>query len=221
MWLGKGNAPSSGGAGSTEIFTETTANGSTAGDVADAASEEITIGCSDTDFIIDAVFVACTTAGTDIDVDFDLEIYQKDAMTVDAADTAHDIQSAYNLIYIEEGITLHNTKINNGSNEAIGQDTITVDNSTNLRKYDLLYFDEDADNWYRLAAVNSATEIEIFDNLVAEKTDNVDILQVYEKKALGMFFNKSTENNIYINITNNSGGNRAFTVYVKITRLAT
>lgn len=210
-----------GGTPSVEEFTETLAN-SSATTIADTASSEIDLGVSDDQFIIDSLIIYSSTAGTDVDVIFDLEIYQKEDGDLTAADTSHDIQSALNLIYREDGITLHNTKINNASHEAAGQSTLTVDDSTNLAKYDLVFMLDgaDTDNYYRISSVTSATEIVIFDDLVAQKDDNSDIFQCYQKRNLGMFVNKSSENNLYVRITNRSTASRDFVAHVKTTRLA-
>ena len=142
---------------------------------------------------------------TDIDVKFTMEVYQLNAGDLTAADTAHDIQSALRLIYKEDDIILHNTQIN--GTEAAAQSTLTVDDSDKLAKYDLVFLSDgaDTDNWYRISSVTNATTIVIFDDLVAEKADNSQVLHVYERRNIGFVFNKSSDDKLYIRITNNSG----------------
>jgi len=207
-----------GGTGGGGMFVEEL-DSTSSGTLASAASYEFEVDVDSGNFLIDAIDVIADTATTGLTSTFDIEIYQTDNGTLEADDASHNRQSLYNLIYVEEGISIFSTKINNGSKEAAGDSTLTLDASTLMVKYDPLYFNEDGGEWYRVQAVNSATEIQIYDDLAKEKEDNCDVWQAYEKKNLGMYYNQSSATTLYIRITNNSGAARRFTVFTKITKV--
>lgn len=212
-------SPGGAAGGTTESFSETLAS-ATSGTITNTSSEELDVDINAAAYHVDAILVYSSTTGTDIDVKFTMEVYQLNAGDLTAADTAHDIQSALRLIYKEDDIILHNTQIN--GTEAAAQSTLTVDDSDKLAKYDLVFLSDgaDTDNWYRISSVASATSIVIFDDLVAEKADNSQVFHVYERRNLGFVFNKSTDDKLYIRITNNSGADRVFVVNVRVTVLA-
>jgi hypothetical protein len=187
------------------------------GTLATGASYEFEVDVDDGEFLIDAIHVMADTSTNYLLSTFTIEVYQTNQNYLDTVGT-HARQGVYNLIYVEEDISIVSTRIDGGT-ESAGQTSITLDTSAYMVKYDPLYFAEDADKWYRVKSVTDGNTVVIYDDLDADKSENSNVWQVYEKKNLGMFYNQSSASTLYVRITNNSGGYSRFVLFTKITHL--
>lgn len=178
---------------------------------------EATVGS----FTIDSLFILCQTASDDLDINISIEIFTEhdsDLYTYD--DTAQDIEFAYRLIYREDNILLHNTRVNETG--ADNDDTVfTVNDADKLAKYDLIYIDNQQNTnnyWYRVSAT-TATTITVFNKLASDHDNDSDVWQVYERRNLGFFHNKSSDTKLYVRITNNIATNMVFRIYTRLTKI--
>ena len=197
-------------------LTEVLISNVAAAEIAASGSNEFEFDIGSAAFIIDGILIYSTATGTDVDLIFNVEAYQKDGINLSAA-AAHDLDWAFNLLFREDAILLHNTQLT--ATEPADETALAVDDNDKLSKYSLILVDEE--EYHRVSALTSTTGITIYDGLVAEQADNDPVWQVYERKNLGLCFNKSTDTKLYVRIENNDGVNaRTFKVIVKATKLA-
>jgi hypothetical protein len=201
--------------GGSATFAETTVSATpTQVDASDFYEFALDMGSGA--FLIDAILVYSTSSGEDLDLNFNIEVFQKEAIDLTAA-ADHDLDWTFNLIYREDTILLHNTQLT--ATEPSGEDELAVDDNDKLSKYDLIIIA--GAEYHRVKALTGTTGITIYDGLVAEQADGRDVMQVYERKNLGMCYNKDGDNNIYVRIENNDAvNNRNYRVVVKTTKIA-
>ena len=197
-------------------LTEVLISNVAAAEIAASGSNEFEFDIGSAAFIIDGIFIFSTATGTDVDLTFNVEAYQKDGINLSAA-AAHDLDWAFNLLFREDAILLHNTQLT--ATEPADETALAVDDNDKLSKYSLILVDEE--EYHRVSALTSTTGITIYDGLVAEQADNDPVWQVYERKNLGLCFNKSTDTKLYVRVENNDAVTaRTFKVIVKATKLA-
>jgi len=148
---------------------------------------------------VDPVQMPCT---------FDIEVFQRSGDWTSLSGYA-------DLVYHEEGITLISTKLY--SVAAPSATTLTVNSSAGFLEYDLLFLAEDSDNFYYVDSVPSGTSINIKSALTNGKQLNCFISEVHEIKNLGLLFNRSSSDKLYIKITNRGTGITAEKFRVRLT----
>ena len=207
-------AAASGGGGS---FTETIISNFSPIEVTNGTPQEFAIDIGVGAFLIDSIMVYSTADGDDVDLDFTIEVYRKSAGYLGAAST-HNLEWAFDHFYKEENIKIHNTRLT--ANESANDTSLAVNDNSFLFLDCLILVDEE--EYHRVAALPSTTAITIYaDGLDAAQADNDPVWQIYEKNNLGMFYNKSTDTDIYVRISNNDAVTaRTFKVIVKATKLA-